>query len=105
LENLEFISRLRETGALERLILNVTLQRDNYRELPLIAQLARAHRADQVMLFRLVNWGSFSDEEYRDADVSRPDHPEHQQFRRMLDNDSLYDIVDIGPFAPYREKR
>ena len=103
MENLRFIGQLRAGGTLKKLILNVTIQKDNYRELPLVAQLAREHHADQVMLFRLVNWGSFSEEECRDADVSRSDHPEHERFLQVLADDSLYDIIDIGPFAVFRQ--
>lgn len=99
MSNLNFISQLRRSQRVERFNINVTVQKDNYRELPALAQIARDHLADRVVILRLVNWGSYTDEEYREADVSLASHPEHEQLLEVLADDSLYDIIDIGPFA------
>jgi MoaA/NifB/PqqE/SkfB family radical SAM enzyme len=97
LRNLEFISGLRRAGPLRYLCIHMVVQRNNYREMPEFVELGRRFGADCVYFSRLVNWGTFSPEEYAERAVHVREHPLHDDFRRIV-GDSRFDdpIVNFG---------
>ncbi len=78
LNNIEF---LRTTGA--KLTLSMVVQQNNWREIPEFVELAQRFQA-AVYLSQLVNWGTYTKEEYQRRAIHLPEHPEHQQARRIL---------------------
>lgn len=97
LENMAFGGRLLADGLIEHYELVFTVQRENYREMGDAVDLAKAMGADGIYFARMTNWGTFSDEDYRDKAVFLPSHPDHSDFLERMQDDRLRDpIVLLG---------
>lgn len=104
LENLHFIGTLRSSGALKVYGMNFVVQANNYREIPAFVALGRDVHVDSVCFQQLINWGTFSNAEYAQRAVHRPDHPDHQDFLRVLVDRTLDDpIVDWSNLRTLRD--
>lgn len=103
LENLEFISGLRKSGPLEYLKISMVVQENNFREMPGLVRLGRQLGVDTVYFSQLVNWGTFSDLEFRSRAVHLFPHPERGEFIQLL-QDPVFDdpIVDLGNLTDLR---
>jgi MoaA/NifB/PqqE/SkfB family radical SAM enzyme len=86
LENLEFISILREQGPLKHVKISMVVQKNNFREMPDFLQIGKRFNFDSVFFSRLENWGTFSEEDYLDRAVHLPGHPLNPEFIDMLKN-------------------
>lgn len=75
LRNVEFLST---TGT--KLTLSMVVQQNNWREIPLLLELARKWQAE-LYLSQLVNWGTFRQTEFKQWAIHLPDHPEHFDFK------------------------
>lgn len=79
--------------------ISFVVQQNNFREIPAFAQLGARH-GFAVYFSQLVNWGTFSREEFRRRAVHLPDHPEHRPFLAILKEVAALDHVDIGNLSP-----
>jgi Iron-sulfur cluster-binding domain len=105
LERLAFISELRATGPLEYLEIHMTVQENNYKEMPEFVELGRRYKCDRVSFHQLLDWGSFSPSEFAARAVQRPDHPEHDAFIEMLTDPRLADpIVYLSNLSELRRQ-
>jgi len=93
LERLGFISQLRATGPLEYLEIHMTVQANNYKEMPEFVELGRRYNCDRVTFHRMLDWGSFSKSEYKSRAIQFPDHPEHDSFITTLNDSALADPI------------
>lgn len=105
--------RLNRGGNFERLLENMTflatlpvaitlsfvVQQNNYREMPDFVGLARRF-GFSVYFSQLVNWGTFDRSEFRQRAVHLPQHPEHQNFCKILQSIAVLPKVDIGNLRP-----
>jgi MoaA/NifB/PqqE/SkfB family radical SAM enzyme len=71
--------------------LNMIVQQNNYREMPAFVRLARSFSANRVYLSALENWGTYDDADFQRRAVHLPNHPEHEDLLRVLDDDNLQD--------------
>jgi len=78
LQNLEFLST---TGC--KLTLSMVIQQNNWQELPKLVTLAKRFQAN-IYLGQLVNWGTFSSEEYLQRAVQRAGHEQHGKLVDLL---------------------
>ena len=92
LDNLEFIGSLRRQGALKSLTISMVVQANNFREMPDFVRLGRRFDIDGVYFKQLVDWGTFSDEEFAARAVHLPGHPDHPEFLRILGHPLLKDV-------------
>jgi molybdenum cofactor biosynthesis enzyme MoaA len=92
-ENLDFISSLRKKGPLHSVTISMVVQNNNFREMPNFVRLGQRFGFDVVSFGRLVNWGTFSEEEFTTRAIHRPSHPNHQEFRQVLENEVLYEPI------------
>lgn len=104
LENLEFISsELRPHGPLEWLGISMVVQQNNFHEMPDFVRLGKRFNVDTVYFSHLVNWGTFTDAEYRSRAVHLPEHIEHQQFVEKLGalifDDPVVNLGNLGPLS------
>ncbi len=90
LENLQFLSRQHC-----ELTLSMVLQQNNWRELEQLLELAENCNA-KIYLSQLVNWGTFSSQEFQRRAVHLPQHPENPDFMKLLAKISKNDRVDPG---------
>jgi Radical SAM superfamily/Iron-sulfur cluster-binding domain len=103
LRNLEFIATLRRAGPLQWLGINMVVQANNFVEMPDFVRLGRRFGVDTVYFHQLVNWGTFSDEEFRRRAVHLRDHPRHREFLGVLGHEVLADpIVHMGNLTELR---
>jgi len=93
LERLAFISELRRSGPLSYLEMHMTVQANNYQEMPMFVRLGRAHNCDRVSFHQLLDWGSFSPEEYAARAIQFESHPEHAALLEMLHDKRLDDPI------------
>ncbi len=90
LNNLEFLS-----CQPCKLTLSMVLQQNNWRELEKLLELAE--RLDsQVYLSQLVNWGTFSRQEFLRRAVALPQHPENREFISLLEKVAEHQRIDLG---------
>jgi len=97
LENLEFISALRKHGPLEHVKISMLVQMNNFMEMPDFIRLGKRYNFDIVFFKKLINWGTFSEEEYRDRAIHLREHPRNMELIDMLNNDIFRDpIAHLG---------
>ena len=103
-KNLKFISKLRQTNHINWLRLDNVVQVDNYKELPLIVEIGKRYKFDIVYFARVVNWGTWSDEEFEKKAVWQNTHPNFQEFLDIL-RDPVFDDkkIDLGNLTKYRK--
>ena len=64
-ENMQYLGNMRKLGKVNFLAFNFVVQKENYREMPAFAKMClEQYNADAVKFSPLLNWGSFSDEEF-----------------------------------------
>lgn len=93
IENLTFISALREHGPLKSVTIGMVVQENNFLEMPDFIRLGKRFHFDTVYFSQLVNWGTYSDEEFRSRAVHLPSHPKHSEFIELLQNEIFHDSV------------
>jgi MoaA/NifB/PqqE/SkfB family radical SAM enzyme len=97
LRNLDFIAGLRREGPLRYLKISMVVQANNFQEMPAFLDLGRRSAADVVYFSRLVNWGTFSEGEFRERAVHLEDHARHRELIALLRSPELADPrVDAG---------
>lgn len=89
LERLGFIAELRAKGPLEYLEIHMTVQSNNYREMPDFVELGRRHGCDRVTFHQLLDWATFTPSEFMERAVQLPSHPEHTALLEMLNDERL----------------
>ena len=103
MENLKMLGELRARNAFAEFRLDFVVQNDNFEEMEDFVALARSVQADGVHFLLLRNWGTYQPTEFRTLEVTRRDHPNHAQLRKMLDRPCFADpFVDLGNLAPFR---
>jgi pyruvate-formate lyase-activating enzyme len=93
LERLAFIADLRRNGPLQSLEIHMTVQVNNYREMPAFVALGHRHDCDSVGFHQLLDWGAYAPDEYVARAVQFPGHPEHRAFLEVLSDTRLEDPV------------
>ena len=97
LENLKFISMLRRNGPLEWFGISMVVQENNFMEMPAFVQLGKRFCVDTIYFARLLNWGTFSQEEFERRAIHLPFHPRHSEFLELLRSDIFRDpLVNLG---------
>ncbi len=90
LDNLTFLASLPIA-----ITLSFVVQQNNYREMVDFVSLAQG-LGFAVYFSQLVNWGTFSKQEFRRRAVHLPDHPEYSGFCNLLREVVRFKGVDIG---------
>lgn len=68
-----------------------------FREMPEAVRLLRRYHVDRLVFTAFRNWGHMSKSESRKWIVTNPEHPEHEEFVRVLEDPELRDpMVDLG---------
>lgn len=84
-----------------RLVLNFCIQECNFRELPEFLDLGKRLRVDRLNLQQLVNWGTYSADDYKKRNVVEKTHPSHQEFVEMLmECVSTCDMIQLSSSLP-----
>ena len=94
LDNLAFIHQLDLD-----LELSCVVQHNNYHQMSDFVALSRRFGA-RSYFSPLINWGTWSRDEYRRRAVHRADHPDHDAFLWQLNQVALLPDVSVGHLAP-----
>jgi radical SAM protein with 4Fe4S-binding SPASM domain len=86
LENLEFISKLRKENKIKLFFINFVVQANNFREMKQFIQLGLKLKCDLIEFQCIENWGTHSDDHFREIAVQDPGHPDHGEFLEMLED-------------------
>lgn len=93
LENLEFISALRQEGPLNAVTISMVVQENNFREMPDFVRLGMQFKFDVVSFGRIMNWGTFSAEEYARRAIHLDSHPKHQDLLDVLQDQVFHEPI------------
>jgi MoaA/NifB/PqqE/SkfB family radical SAM enzyme len=105
LERLAFIAGLRRDGPLDFLEIHMTVQANNFGEMPAFVELGRQHHCDRVTFHKLLDWETFAPAEYAARAVQFPGHPRHQELLDTLYHPALLDpIVYLSNFTDLRQQ-
>ncbi len=97
MDNLEFIAKLRVEGPLQHLRIHMLVQENNFDEMPAFVALGARIGADHIYFSHLVNWGTFTEEEWARRSIHLRTHPRHEELLAMLAHPSLKDPrADFG---------
>jgi organic radical activating enzyme len=103
LENLAFIAMLLKNGPLRQVTISMVVQENNFREMPDFVRLGKRFGFDTVYFSQLVNWGTFSEGEFRRRAIHLPTHPRHAEFVELLQNAVFDDpVVHLGNLTGIR---
>ncbi|MCR4813189.1 MAG: hypothetical protein K5879_00010 [Lachnospiraceae bacterium] len=64
MKNMEFLSGLRKEGKVDEVIVNMIVQKANYKEIPDFIRWAKKLGFDGVYLSHIWNWGTFTEDEF-----------------------------------------
>jgi len=92
IKNLYFIRSLKNTHQF-RTKFNFVVQRANYREMPQFVQFSRRFGCDRVAFTKIINLGTFSEDQFRSVGIHLPDHPEYPHFQEVLEHPDLQDPI------------
>ena len=84
LANLQLIGELRTKGELQFFSLHFVVQANNFMEMRDFVKLAQEVYCDSVCFKQLINWGTYSEEDYLNRAVQLPIHPRHRDFLVVL---------------------
>lgn len=104
MKNLEYISNLFEEEKLKFVRLDFVVQNKNYKEISLFIDIAKKYNF-YCYLSRIVNWhrGTYTDEQFKEHNIFDVNHPNHQDFIKIINQDFNYDKVDFGNLTEYRK--
>jgi len=98
--NLDFISKIRRSNEIPFFGINFVVQKENFREMLEFIQLGKELGVDFVLFQRMFNFGSFTEEAFRDRDVASPVHADHAELRDILQHPLMHDpIVERSIFS------
>lgn len=97
MENMKFLSKLRKDWKVDEVIVNMVVQRANYKEIPDFIRWAKEMNFDGVYLSHLWNWGTYTDEEFENnISMFDKDGKMKPELARILEDPICLDpIVDM----------
>ncbi len=102
-ENIKELGEFRKQGKLKHLRLDFVVQADNFREMEKFIHIGQSVGADFVAFSMVLDWGTWTPEQYRQKCVWKQNHPEFNNFIKILEN-PIFDapIVLLGNISEYR---
>ncbi len=91
LENLAYLSELRQRGSVAHVRLDFVVQARNFRQMVDAIGLTRDHGFDAIKFQMLRSWNTWSPEEFERQHVGHPGHPDHEEFQAILRNPCFSD--------------
>jgi radical SAM protein with 4Fe4S-binding SPASM domain len=89
----------RRENRIRRLMVNMVVQTDNFREMKDLLCLCKDWLVDGVRFYRIRQWGHTPASAYMESDIANPLHPLHgellQEFRHPIFGDRIVDRYDM----------
>lgn len=80
-QNLEFFKEWRALpqNKIQLLSLNFIVQKDNFEEIEAFCRFAQSVNADMIWFQQITNWGTYSDQDFKQVNVFDPDNKNYQR--------------------------
>jgi hypothetical protein len=101
MNNIEYVSDLKKEGKIKRIQLDFVCQKFNYKEIPLFIEIAKKYNY-YCYLSRIVNWGTYTSEEFNFHDITNKNHPEHKYFLDIINKNYNYNEIRWGNISKFR---
>jgi Tfp pilus assembly protein PilF/wyosine [tRNA(Phe)-imidazoG37] synthetase (radical SAM superfamily) len=105
IENLNWMSELREKKIIDFLSLNFILLKDNFRDIPNLVKLGNSLNVDRILIQKYLiypNQGYLTQEEKLEQSVHMPEHPDHAEMISILENlkdePKLYTFLNVDGY-------
>ncbi len=85
IDNLDSISFYRKKGEIDYLSFDCVIQQNNFREIPLIIDMAKKFLSDEVSFSRITNWGTYDESAFARVDVLNPKHQQYEDVKEIID--------------------
>ena len=97
-KNMEYAAELRRKGELAYFRMNFVVQKKNYMEMPEFVRWGEELGADEVFFTKILNWGTFTEEEFREVSMMGEDGiTPKPELEEVLQNPVMkHRIVDLG---------
>ncbi len=104
MENMRFICKLRADKKFKHLKVNFVVQQKNYKEIPQFAKIFLDMGCDSIDFSKVIDWGSWSKEEFAANCIWDENHPDYNHFISVLADPILsHWNVYLGNILPYRK--
>jgi MoaA/NifB/PqqE/SkfB family radical SAM enzyme len=94
IENLNFVGKLRRTRKIKSFELHFVVQANNFREMKEFIEIGLNVSADFICFKQIVNWGTYSEEDYLGRAVQIASHPLHNEFVQTI-KDPVFRISNV----------
>ena len=84
LEVMDLLKRARDAGTISKIMVNMVVQQDNFREMRPLLELCLGWSVHAVRFYRIRQWGHVIPNQYLDSDVVNPLHPRHGELLEEL---------------------
>jgi hypothetical protein len=82
----------------------MVVQQNNFDEMIRFIEMGKRFHVDTVYSHHLVNWGTFSDQEFADRAIHLPNHPRHRELLEVLRDPVFEDpIVYVANLTATRQ--
>ena len=83
IDNLKFIATIPK---LRKIKTSFVVQKHNYKEMVLFKDLMTQMFGNRANIFfgKITNWGTYTDEEFKDQQIWSEDHPDYEEFIKVL---------------------
>lgn len=97
-KNMQFAAQLRKEGKLSYLRFNFVVQKENYLEMERFVEWGLELCVDEVFFTKIVNWGTYSKEEFREISMMEEDGiTPKKELAEILKKPIMHNsIVDLG---------
>ncbi|WP_113672564.1 radical SAM protein [Vallitalea guaymasensis] len=85
-ENLKILSIEKEKKRIDIVEINMVVQKQNYKEMISFINLAKYYKFDKVFFSRILNWGTYSDEEYNRISMVDKNGKVNDELKKVLTN-------------------
>jgi sulfatase maturation enzyme AslB (radical SAM superfamily) len=89
LKNLAFLRDMRRSGEIAQLQYSMVVQALNYKEMPAFVHMSEDYAADVISFNMIRQRDIFAKDEYVEAFIGSPDHPEYEDFLKVLEAPEL----------------
>ncbi len=93
MNNLEYLSEMRKEGKIYHFQINMCVQMRNYKEIPEFIAMGKRWGVDLVYITPIRNWGTFSDEQFRNIAVIDENKDLREEVKTVLENPILEDPI------------
>ena len=84
MEAMSFVRELRTAGNLEFVTLQFIIQKDNFRELRALIDLASTYCIDLLMITKIESHGSYAEQEFHSINVGDPANPLFNEYNAAV---------------------